>query len=645
MSIATGNIGWETPPVWALLERQLIERMNESIGPVMEKYVNPDGSLMWPTSADYAAIGSLDDAYESFHNWPLFYALGGDEAFKTLSIRQWEAITAQFARYDTGFGHPKIVGEYEQGYDWMHQGEGYQLFYGLGLADSRIMKERAVRFAGLYMNENPEAPNYDDRRRLMRAPHVGSMGPRYDNFDPFIPWEEAEWKVYYGLPFHDVEGATTIRDIRDPGVADRMGRVMKERMSRGDVPVNLAATSLVTNAYLYTGDPKYKAWVKDYVEAWQTRAERNDGIIPDNVGQSGEVGQYTSGKWYGGYYGWTWPHGWRSIGDAVTAASENASLLRHDPTCMEFLRSQLDMLAARGVEKNGTLHVPYKYGDRGVHEYKLHLRHVLTDQLELGRHLAYNTLLWKEGWFEFQPMKPYYLAHLWAMTNDPADLARMVRLRNHHIKDWEQVLAFPEKHQGGHDAAWIAYLQGDFPRYPEEILLHNLEQVAKRLAFVRQDEQDPRTYDDSYLQRRNPITVEGLVQLTMGAPLPVYNGGLLMARVRYFDPERKRPGLPADVGALVQSLDKDGLQLILVNLHTAEPRTLVVQAGAYGEHRFTRVRFESRDGDGSVRQRHLDVGASRLTVHLCPGSLIELNLGMERFANEPTYRHPWEEEE
>ena len=52
----------------------------------------------------------------------------------------------------------------------------------------------------------------------------------------------------------------------------------------GDIANNLAATGLVTNAFLYTGDEKYRKWVLDYVEAWIDRTKANGGITPDNVG-------------------------------------------------------------------------------------------------------------------------------------------------------------------------------------------------------------------------------------------------------------------------------------------------------------------------------------------------------------------------
>ena len=67
----------QTPPTWAVLERQLIEKMNTAGPEVLKKYTRSDGTLLWPTHSDFQSIDGLDDAYESFHNWPLFYMLGG----------------------------------------------------------------------------------------------------------------------------------------------------------------------------------------------------------------------------------------------------------------------------------------------------------------------------------------------------------------------------------------------------------------------------------------------------------------------------------------------------------------------------------------------------------------------------------------
>ncbi len=97
----------------------------------------------------------------------------------------------------------------------------------------------------------------------------------------------------YGLPYEDVEGVSRIEDLKDPKLARRMGAAMDERMSWGDVPANLGVVSTITNAWLVTGDDKYRKWVLDY------------SLPPDTIGLNGEVGEHIDGKWYGGMYGWT----------------------------------------------------------------------------------------------------------------------------------------------------------------------------------------------------------------------------------------------------------------------------------------------------------------------------------------------------
>ena len=61
--------------------------------------------------------------------------------------------------------------------------------------------------------------------------------------------------------------------------------------------------------------------------------------------------------------------------------------------------------------------------------------------------------------------------------------------------------------------------------------------------------------------------------------------------MRYFDSDRKRPGLPLDVAALADSLEPEKVGIQLVNLSASETRRLIVQAGGYGEHNFTTVNF------------------------------------------------------
>jgi len=100
------------PPEWALLERELIDKINDVAPKVLEKYTRPDGSLFWPTSPDFQSIDGLDDCYESFHNWALFYLLGGNDWFLTQSHREFDAINDYMAKFGTGYGYPMVVKEY-----------------------------------------------------------------------------------------------------------------------------------------------------------------------------------------------------------------------------------------------------------------------------------------------------------------------------------------------------------------------------------------------------------------------------------------------------------------------------------------------------------------------------------------------------
>ena len=63
--------------------------------------------------------------------------------------------------------------------DWFHTGEGMRGFMFLGLSEpeSSLLLERMKRFAGLYMNEDPAAPNYDPKHKIIRSLWTGSRGP------------------------------------------------------------------------------------------------------------------------------------------------------------------------------------------------------------------------------------------------------------------------------------------------------------------------------------------------------------------------------------------------------------------------------------------------------------------------------------
>src|SRR5438876_11102090 len=106
------------PPGWALWERYLLETMSRAAKEFVARYTRPDGTLVWRES--WPGMDGSDDAYESFFNFPLLAALGGDADLDALARREWEAITRQFTAYG------QVYRAFDAYYDWMDHGESDQ---------------------------------------------------------------------------------------------------------------------------------------------------------------------------------------------------------------------------------------------------------------------------------------------------------------------------------------------------------------------------------------------------------------------------------------------------------------------------------------------------------------------------------------
>ena len=648
MKHITANVPCPMPPSWAFLERALIDLVDRSVYPYLDKYTRPDGTLHWMQREpeDWQSRDGVDDFYESFVNWPLYYLLGGGDHILPLADREWDAITRQL----TAIG--AVYNEFEPGYDQFHQSEHYTYFYGLCLADPGNAKfiERARRFAQFFTGEDPSAPNYDPELKIIRAVHNGSRGPRWGYFygEPVYGWYHV--MEPYGIPFEDIPGITSYADLRDPVLAKRMGEAMDHRMGRGDAATNLMVTSLVANAFLMTGEEKYKRWILEYTEAWMDRARENGGLLPDNIGLSGKVGEYMDGRWYGGGYGWSWPHGYYNVGMAAVVAGSNAFLLTHDPRYLDLPRTQMDIILSLGVKRPLS-----ELGESLRHHWSGQLGNLPGDATILMVPYRYQD----SGWFDYQCMSPIYPTAIWNLSQETADWERIERIRSQEPYDWRAVIPFRTKEESGHEQPWLRYLAGENPGYPEAILSESYGQVCRRLEWIQQDDLDleakesqPKT-DIHHWQRRNPVMTEALVQLTLGAPQPLYNGGLLLSPLRYFDPVRKRPGLPLDVAALVSQVGSDGLGVRLVNLSALESRQVILQAGSFAQHRFTQARYERRQSDypgdpGSGMAPELQLEPVEKTIDDCylhvelpPASEINLELGLHRFSQTPSYKLPW----
>jgi hypothetical protein len=243
------------------------------------------------------------------------------------------------------------------------------------------------------------------------------------------------------------------------------------------------------------------------------------------------------------------------------------------------------------------------------------------------------------GWFDYRPPQARHYLHLHYLTQDPADWARIEE-------------RFPERGawyigpasfgKAGHfwPERWFGYVCGENPGYPEQALADTMACMRGRLEQIENDDwAQLEAWDVHHWQNLNPVVPEGLVQMAMGTPAAIYHGGLMHASVRYFDPERRRAGLPEHVAALVEQVRPEGIRLTLVNTDLVQEHDVVVQGGAFGEHSFV----QTREVDGED-MHPLGAGARYLTVRLGPGAQFCADLELRRFANDPSYAlPPWEQ--
>ena len=312
-----------------------------------------------------------------------------------------------------------------------------------------------------------------------------------------------------------------------------MGAEMRRRAA-GDTAVNLAATSLVANYWLYDGDPRAAEWIARYVGGWKTRADANGGLLPDNVGRDGEVGTLQEGRWWGGHYGWTWPHGLPSVGMAALIGAINASWVTGDDSYLDLARGAIDTVLDHAVT-------------RSVAETPMSLQANWLSRLgsdadnpaTLVPHRFGTT-----GWFDFGPMPLELPTWLWWYSQDIADWHRLRRLMDVQPESPTVVKPFRDKAEAGHELPWLSYLSGENPDYPERALSMALGQVARRVALIENEDPDPKTMHIHFWQRVQPVVTEVLSQLISGAPQVLYNGGLPLAAVSYEDIDLGRPGLP-----------------------------------------------------------------------------------------------------
>jgi hypothetical protein len=564
------------PPRWARLERQLLAENVPACREFFAKYFDGRGYLQ--CYVRWGANDGPDDAFENFNRWPELHALGAGDDILQMFSKGHEGLLKQYTEARTTDVPIARQGMYYKEFivqsDWMHHGEGLQLFNRMGLsipADAKY-QDRARRFAGFYMAEDPEAPNYDPVRKIIRSMQNGSRGPML---------RKATSLDWVGDPF-DVKGFDALHG--ESTFEQFLAHYQEYGDVAGDHFLNLVATTLPMNAYLLAGEAKYKKWLVEYMDAWLDRMTQNGGIIPSFVDSDGRIGG-PEGAWWKNAYGWGFSPvnpvtGRREDRNRIPRALvgfNNALLVTGDQKYVDAWRNMMDAVNARGREFDGRKQYP--------------------------------TMRGAEGWYGWRDT-PWNVGALevWYWSQNPQDRERIAR------------------------NGWVDYLHGQNAAYPEQALERDLSTIQQRVRAMRRDTSTPDKRLADNMMDFNPAATESLVQLMWGGLLPGREGGLLNARLRYFDPDRRRAGVPEDVAALVSELSDTRTVVTLVNLNPAQPRTVIVQGGGYGEHQLVSV----TSGD-----RTTPIDLPLLTVRLDPGCGRSLVLATKRYANAPTVKHPW----
>lgn len=567
------------PPHWALLERELLRSQTLGCQEFFAHYFDERGYLK--CLPRWGGDDGPDDAAENLLNWTMLHALGAPDIILELYKQGWEGHLRQYTEAKTVEVPLAREGMYYKEFpvmfDWFHHSEGLSAFLLQGLSDpyNRNLRVRMQRYAGFYLNEDPQAPNYDPEHKIIRSMFNGSRGPLL---------RKATGLDWAGDPI-EVQGRFR------PGHGERSYEEMVAHFKDyndvvGDHPLNLCATTLALNAYLLTGEDKYKRWLLDYVDAWVERTEANGGIIPTNIGLDGTLGGACDGKWYGGVYGWGFSVTVPQTGELAHRpfflwrgpyGFANALLLTGDQRYIELWRQMIHKVNAQAKIINGQTMYPRSYGD--------------------------------DGWYNFEPQPfDYGALEVYYCSMERADL-KLVSKND-----------------------WLSFLEGEQPDYPVEALQQELATVRQKVELMRQDTTSPDTRLSDDMNHINPATTETLTQLMLGGLPTGRVGGPLHCRVRYFDPLKRRAGIPEDVAALVERLTADEVVVKLVNVNQVAERLVIIQGGAYAEHQIERV---------TSAEQTVAVDHSSFALRLAPGAGARLVLHMKRYVNQPTLAFPW----
>ena len=358
------------PPRWAVLERQLLADNVPACQEFFNKYFDDRGYLQ--CFVRWGANDGPDDAFENFNRWPELHALGAGDAILQMYSKAHEGLLRQYTEARTtdvpiarqGMYHKEFIVQS----DWMHHGEGLQLFNRMGVVDPDrcevpgaraairgILHGRGSRRAQLRSRatgsfaacRTAAAGRCCERRRRSIGSAIHSTSRRFDaehgesTFEQFL----AHYQEYTDVV--------------------------------GDHFLNLAATTLATNAYLLSGEAKYKTWLVEYMDAWLDRMKRNGGVIPSHIDLDGTIGG-ADGKWWGSAYGWGFSPvnpvtGRREDRNRIQWALvgfQNALLVTGDQKYVDAWRNMIDAVNSHAKEINGRRQYPTMHGADGWYGWR-----------------------------------------------------------------------------------------------------------------------------------------------------------------------------------------------------------------------------------------------------------------------------------
>lgn len=568
-----------TAPAWALKERELMD-LNGQIAKEFDRaFLLPNGY----TKLEFFHGGGTqapDDFFECIYKMPLVYALGGDD--ETWNV-YWKAFKGSLTQLTD---QKLLVNEMAKHLDWHHNGEHYEGFWlgALCAAHDAEYRRLALKYAGLYDGTDPNVPNYDPVHKVIRSMNSGGAGPILK---------------------------ATLADWNEEHLSDNGKKFWSHWLDCGhDGPANLNITCFGTVAFMLTGDPNYKLRTMDYLNAWRDRAKANGGMVPSIVNLDGNV----PAEWWGGVMGWDFEQfgGLFQVSSGPRAAWGNALLMTGDRSYYDELRAEADE----------------------VWNNRFPSRHV-KDAIDLPRYRG------KDGWHGelFNGVQAgQNCAGIYASITANVYLATMKQ------EDLDRVLDRPIVglaghafyHEGGSELLWIRYLQGQDPNYPVKALDEMINLARNDTNYGLPKVAGLPTASNEVSPKNSPQVgwAGALVNLMTGGSMPLWHGQLLQARLFYYDPQRKRPGIAEDCGALVEKLSDDSATVVLVNTNKDKARTVIVQGGAYREHQILSV---TPDGGPATA-----VNGPHFSVELAAGAGIRLVVAMKRYANSPTLKQPWD---